>query len=188
MRAEGLDTLPRKLVRTHTWGREHMNTAHDRERARVKTGLRAGACKLAHRRHPDPHEVVVPTRSRRSSKYAQIAASIREVGIIEPPVVAGIACRGGKVPAPRWPPAPRKSCGTGRDGSRLPRSDGRRGLHLQQADQPACHHPGAPDDPKADRAGGVRRSASPARSTSTSAHCRARSGCSTASAPRPSIS
>jgi hypothetical protein len=63
-----------------------MNTAHGREWAEVATAFEQAPVRLRIADIEALHEV--GPKIKRSSKYAQIAASIREVGIIEPPVVA----------------------------------------------------------------------------------------------------
>ena len=93
---------------------------------------------------------------KKTPKYAQIAASIREVGIVEPPVVARDRASSGQVPPARWAFSYRGAEGDGRDRSRLPGLHRRRSFHLQPSRQPHRHRPGAQDDPEGDRAGGAR--------------------------------
>ena len=63
---------------------------------------------------------VVRPELKSAKKYTQIAASIRELGIIEPPVIARQRGERWQVLASRWPLADRGAQGHRRNGGRLP--------------------------------------------------------------------
>ena len=84
LRAEGLDTLPATLPHALRPG-HRPDMARKAATSTVKMASRMPRCAL-----PSPtfnHSSSCPPL-KKTPKYAQIAASIREVGIVEPPVVA----------------------------------------------------------------------------------------------------
>ena len=89
-------------------------------------------------------------------KFRQIAASIREIGIVQPPIVARRLRRETQVSATRRPSEDRSSEGPRYRRSRLSGLSRRRGSHLQSPGQPSLAPPGAQDDPEGHRARGTR--------------------------------
>ena len=86
MRAEGFDTLPQKSRHTHPNRRGGLTMTRKPAISTVKMAFEDVELRIAIA-DIQPLKLVSDT-IRKSPKYAQIAASMREVGIVEPPIVA----------------------------------------------------------------------------------------------------
>jgi hypothetical protein len=186
LRAEGLDTCPPILQIALDAGGGMSRRKHP-TRGAVAFGFESDCVTLPVNR--SCLSVLIAKSIKSSRKYRQITASIREVGLVEPPVVAAARRRRWLLVAARWTCPDRSPEGSRHRTSRMPGVHRRRGLHLQQAHQPACAHPGTPDDPEEPIERGVseEKIALALDLNPRSIQC-ARSSCSTASAKKPSAS
>lgn len=84
---------------------------------------------------------IVSPQTKETVKFKRIASSIEEIGLVEPLVVARDKKRSCSIHTFGRSFAPRSSQGPRDNPHPMHHFEGRRGLHLQQADQQACDDP-----------------------------------------------